>query len=369
MMKVILAPDSFKHCLRAEEICRYLAEGLAGAEVLAIPLADGGEGTLEAAEAVRPQGKRITVPVSGPLGKMVDAAFFLDDGTAVIESAAACGLELIRPEERDPRRATTSGVGELIAHAAAHRAKRCMIGLGGSATVDGGYGMLAALGVKFLDAAGNPLPSAGALSQIAGCDLSALRRDLPALDAAADVENPLCGENGAAEVFGPQKGADPETVRELSAALERYQTIVSQAFSKPLSAPGDGAAGGLGFALRMLGARRESGAELLLQWSDFDRKIRGASLVITGEGRSDMQTLQGKLPLIVARHARNAGVPAILVSGSVALDSFDALSEEFAAVISLCHEPEELSAALTSAPENLRRIGRNILQFWRAAQR
>ena len=367
-MKVILAPDSFKHCLRSGEICRYLAEGLAGADVLAMPLADGGEGTLEAAAAARPGGERISVTVAGPFGSPVKAAFFLDDGGAVIESAAACGLELIRPEERNPRLATTLGVGELIAHAAQHHARRCMIGLGGSATVDGGYGMLAALGVKFLDASGRALPPAGALERIAGCDPAGLRQDLPELDAAADVENPLCGPEGAAPVFGPQKGADPAMVRELSAALERYQKIVSEAFGKPLSAPGDGAAGGLGFALRMLGAKRESGAELMLQWSGFDRKIRGASLVITGEGRSDAQTLQGKLPYIVAQHAKKAKIPVVLVSGAVAQDSFEVLQKEFAAVISLCHEPEDLPAALASAPENLRRIGRNLYQLWKAAE-
>ena len=236
--------------------------------------------------------------------------------------------------------------------------------------------MLQGMGAIFFDSSNEQIFEA-----IGGIDLPRIKRcdmEIPLrllngreLIICSDVQNPLCGPDGAAYVFAPQKGATPEQLIELDRNLEYFFNLLKeQCFCQTCSNPGDGAAGGTGFALQeILHGKICSGGEYLLKLADFPRYAAQADILITGEGRSDMQTLQGKLPLIVARHARNAGVPAILVSGSVALDSFDALSEEFAAVISLCHEPEELSAALTSAPENLRRIGRNILQFWRAAQR
>ncbi len=351
-MKILLAFDSFKHCLRAREVCCHvhagIAEELPDAEILDIPLADGGEGTVEAACSIAGK-KPVMFPVTGPLGERRDAPVLLDGDLAIMEVASACGIEFVPPEKRNPLVTSTYGVGELLNHLLARGVRRCVVGLGGSATVDGGIGMLRAMGARFSDAEGKETTE---LMQAVSV------RDLPQLDMeillASDVDNLLTGPRGAARVFGPQKGATPEMAADLDRALARYRDAFGAA-----EMPGDGAAGGLGFAFRMLGAQRTSGAEWMLEYAGFDQHLKGADLVITGEGRSDDQTADGKLPWITAGHAEKAGVPAMLLSGALGGGS-EILRTRFAALSSLASGPATLEECILHAPEELFRQGRNL---------
>ena len=359
-MKIVLAFDSFKHCMRADDVCRCVRDGILStvpsAEVLSFPLADGGEGTVEA--ACRIAGKMpVQITVTGPLGERRMAPVLLDEGLAVMEVASACGIEWVRPEDRDPMRTTTFGVGEMLREIAVQGNRRCVIGLGGSATVDGGIGMLRALGGRFYDSSGRETDS---LTDVAGMELPP---ELPEIEIllASDVENLLCGPRGAAAVFGPQKGANPADIPVLDAALHRLQKLFGAE-----DLPGDGAAGGLGFAFRMLGAKRTSGARWLLQYAGFAEALAGADLVITGEGCSDGQTAEGKLPWIVAEYAERSGVPVLLLSGALG-EGYDVLESRFAALCSLSAGPGTLEAALQSAPQQLRRQGRNIANLLASA--
>ena len=351
-MKFVLAFDSFKHCLRAGEVCRFAADGirsaLPSAEILEIPLADGGEGTVDA--ACLAAGKTpAQIPVTGPLGEKRIAAVLQDGNLAVMEVASACGIEFVPPERRNPLETTTFGVGELVRELARRGVRKCVVGLGGSATVDGGIGLLRALGMKFWDASGRETDSL--LRAVKAGSVP----DLPMeICVASDVENGLTGSCGAAKVFGPQKGATPEMAEALDKALERFLTLFGAE-----SAPGDGAAGGLGFAFRMLGAKRMSGAGWMLEYTDFDRKIKGADLVVTGEGASDFQTADGKLPWVVAGHAAASGIPAALVSGNLG-KGYEMLGGRFVSMSSLASGPRTLEECLRSAPEELRRVGRNL---------
>ena len=363
-MKFVIAPDSFKNCLRAPEICLRLAAGIRSsapeAELVLLPLADGGEGTTEAA-AEAAGGELHTAAVTGPFGEPVKApCAILPDGSAVFEMAAASGLELA-DGRLDPLRATTFGTGELFRYLLDLGVRDFVIGIGGSATVDGGAGMLQALGVKLFDRSGSRLPpgaGGGALPEVARIDASGLdpRLAKSRIRIASDVTNPLCGALGAAPVFGPQKGASPDQVKLLDAALAHWAALCGD----DGTTPGDGAAGGLGFALRkMLGGKMESGAELMLELVDFDRRAAGADFILTGEGRSDNQSLAGKLPGVVARHARRLGIPALLVSGALGPGA-EELEKEFAACFSIASGPGSLPEALAAAPRNLTRIGRAI---------
>ena len=369
-MKIILAFDSYKNCMRSAEICRHVAAGIhtvfPAAEVVSIPLSDGGEGFVEAAAAASPTAGVRSFPATDALGRPVTARAVFDQGTAIVECASCCGIEQLTAAELDPRLTGTAGLGMLLRAVAETAPQRLVVGLGGSATVDGGIGMLQALGVRFYDAAGNRISTGdgNALIRACRCDRSDLVA-LPPLIAASDVTNPLCGSNGAAPVFGPQKGASQELVRELDAALERYAVMLSAAFDRPLSVPGDGAAGGLGFALRMLGAEMVSGAEMLFDWSGFDRRVPGAALLITGEGRSDFQTAAGKLPAAAAQRAARFGVPSVLVSGALG-DGVDRLYDDFLAVMSIAAGPGSLAEALAQTAGNLHRAGANIAGLLKA---
>ena len=352
-MKFVLAFDSFKDCMRAHEVCACVREGVGAAcpeaEVVSVPLADGGEGTVDAVCRIAGREPEMISGITGPLGEKRSVPVMIDGDFAVMEVASACGIELVPKSARDPLKTTTFGVGELLTALRARGVKKCVVGLGGSATVDGGVGMLRALGMKFYDADGretDALVKVARMSPAPPFDMEILL--------ASDVENPLCGERGAARVFGPQKGATPEVVELLSSALARFQKLRGAE-----DVPGDGAAGGLGFAFRMLGAKRTSGAAWLLDFAGFDRKIAGASLVITGEGRSDAQTADGKLPWIVAERAVRAGVPAALVSGALGA-GYEALADRFVSLSSLAPGPLTLAECLQNAPEQLRRQGRNL---------
>ena len=288
------------------------------AEVLEVPLADGGEGTVEALVAAR-GGELVTVTVEGPLGDPVDAAFGLIDGgrTAVVELAAASGLPLLSPGRRDPRVTSTIGFGRLLEAARRRGVRRVIAGIGGSATNDAGAGMAQALGYRLLDAGGADLPPGGlALSRLATIDSSAVDPSWRAIDVevAVDVTNPLTGPEGASAVYGPQKGATPFMVRELDEALSRFAQVIGPEIA---AQPGAGAAGGAGAGLMyFLGARLRRGAPLVVDASGLDQALTDARAVFTGEGRVDAQTAYGKGPVEVARRARAAGVQAVLIAGS-----------------------------------------------------
>jgi glycerate 2-kinase len=322
MSHVLVAPDKFKGTLTAAQVAGHLAAGLGqtrpGLGVVQVPVADGGDGTVDAAEAAGY--RRIEMGVRGPTGNAITAAFAFADGTAVIEAAAASGLALLPDGELAPLTAHTRGVGELILTAARMRAKRIVLGLGGVATTDGGSGMARAFGARLLDSAGAELPpGGGALARLARLDLSKLR-DLSGIEfvVANDVDNPLLGPHGAAAVYAPQKGATPADVAVLEEGLARWADVVEN--SELPGAPfrdvaGAGAAGGLGFAaLAFLGATMRPGIELILDLISFGAHLENASLVITGEGALDAQSLHGKAPVGVAR-ATGPGIPVVAVCG------------------------------------------------------
>jgi len=325
-MRIVVAPQEFKGTLTAQEAAEAMAEGarraLPDATVDVLPLADGGPGTVSAIVAAT-DGELRKTAVTGPMGGAVEAKWgLLPDGTAVIEMSAAAGLVLVPEEEREPRLATTFGVGELILAALDAGSRRIVIGLGGSATNDGGAGMAQALGVRLLDAEGMDLPDGG--GQLGRLD----RIDAAGLDpriaeckiiGATDVRNPLCGPKGASLLYGPQKGATPETARELDSALKKYATIIQRDLKKSVAdIEGAGSAGGLGAGLlAFLGAELQPGFEVVADAIGFRKRIRGASVVVTGEGRLDEQTGYGKTVSGIISMAAAANVPVLVIPGSL----------------------------------------------------
>ncbi len=315
---MLCAPGSFKGTLPAGAAAAAMARGAAGAvpglECDRCPVADGGEGSLDVlAEALR--GRRVRLEVTGPLGDPVAASYLLCDGpSAVVELAQASGMTLVPADRRDPARTTTFGTGELVADAARRGCREVVVCLGGSATVDGGTGLAQALGVTFLDGRGRPIAlplCGGRLDEIECFEPGG---PLPRLRAACDVNNPLCGPHGAAEVYGPQKGASPDQVRRLAASLRRLAALAPWA----AELPGSGAAGGAGFGLAAFcGATLERGSDLVLEAVGFARRLRGADLVLTGEGCLDGQTVAGKAVAAVARAAAARGVPCVAIVGRV----------------------------------------------------
>jgi glycerate kinase len=328
-MRIVVAPNAFKGSLSALEAAEAIAEGVRVAardvELVLVPIADGGDGTVDALVAGT-RGERRTLRVRAPLGDPVDAEYgLIDDGsTAVIEMAKASGLALVPKEKRDPRISTTYGVGELLQHAYDAGARHFTVGIGGSATNDGGAGMAQALGYHLLDENGLELPPGGlALKRLARIHVGGVHANWKEaeVDVACDVTNPLTGPRGASAVYGPQKGATPEMVVELDAALHHFAEIIRRDLGVDVEQlPGAGAAGGLGAGLvAFVGARLQPGAEMVMEALHLDERLMGAQLVITGEGRLDSQTARfGKGPAAVARHARNAGIPVVAIGGSVA---------------------------------------------------
>lgn len=326
-LRVVIAPDSFKGSLPAAAVAEALAAGIARvwpqAEILCKPVADGGEGTVDA--LVNATGGRfVETEATGPLGERVRARWGIlgDDATAVVEAAAASGLGLVPPEQRDPRRATSRGTGELIRAALDAGCRRIIVGLGGSATNDGGAGMARALGARLLDRSGRELPEGGAaLTDLDRIDLSGLDPRLAEAEivGAADVTNPLLGPHGASAVFGPQKGASPADVALLEAALARYADVLARETGRDVRhVPGAGAAGGLGAGLlAFCGASLRSGADVVLEAVGLEDAVRPAALVVTGEGKLDGQTAFGKAPLAVARLAKRHGKPVVAVAGAL----------------------------------------------------
>src|SRR5438477_1187634 len=357
-MRIVIAPNAFKGSLSALEAADAIAEGVRAAapdaDLVLVPIADGGDGTVDAL-VVATEGERRSLRVRGPLGDPVDAGYgVIDTGsTAVIEMAKAAGLALVPPAKRDPRITPPHGGGELLQRAYDEGARHFIVGIGGSATNDGGAGMAQALGYHLLDEHGHELPPGGlALKQLARIHAAGVHANWKQaeVDVACDVTNPLTGPSGASAVYGPQKGATPEMVMELDAALKRFAQIIRRDLGRDVEPlPGAGAAGGLGAGLvAFTGARLRPGAEMVMEAIRLDDRIKGADLVMTGEGRLDSQTARfGKGPAVVARHARNAGIPVVGLGGSVADEA--ELSLLFDGVEATVVEPCSLDDAMAQA--------------------
>ncbi len=338
------------------------------AAIREIPIADGGEGTVEAfvAAGATPHVAR----VHGPFGAAVDARYAIDGDSAIIEMASAAGYELLPPNERNARTASTYGVGELIAAALDRGARRIIVGMGGSATNDGGTGMLSALGARFLDAAGKPLePGGAALAHLASIDLSELdsRLSTAEISGASDVENILCGPSGASAVFGPQKGASPEDVAELDAALAHFADVTARTLGvDKRTEASTGAAGGLGFGLAtFLGARLRSGIDVVIEVAGLDRAIAAADLCITGEGRIDSQTVGGKAIVGIARIAQPAGVPVVALCGSLGDGAEEPLARAGVACFPIAERPITEEEAMRDAAHFVERAAARLARLLR----
>ena len=360
-MRIVIAPDSFKGSLSALAVAEAMERGARAvfpdAEVTKIPIADGGEGTVEALVAAT-RGRIMERTVRGPLGEPVRARWgVLGDGeTAVIEMAAASGLPLVPKDRRDPRLTTTYGTGELVRAALDCGLPKLIVGIGGSATNDGGTGFARALGVRFLDATGADLPEGGsALARLARLDLSGLDPRLASAQilVACDVDNPLTGPRGASAVYGPQKGATLEMVQELDLALEHYAAVAQAATHRDVSKlPGAGAAGGLGAGLLFFTpARLRPGVGIVLEATGFDALVRGADLVLTGEGRTDFQTAMGKAPVGVAAAAKKHGVPVVCLAGGLGDGADDVLAKGIDALLATVPQPMPLEEAMARGAE------------------
>ncbi|MBR5231051.1 MAG: glycerate kinase [Clostridia bacterium] len=355
-MKLIFAPDSFKGSLTSINAAARMAEGarrvFPDAQCMLLPMADGGEGTLDA--LILPAGGAMTeMKVTGPHEKEVSAKLgLLPDGTAVVEMAQASGLPLMRGK-RDPMIATSFGTGQLI-RAAAHDGIRILVGIGGSATNDGGMGLLSALGAKFYDENDNLLRGCGAdLIRVRRADLNGIDTQVLAcpMDVLCDVDNPLLGESGATYVYGRQKGADDKMLAELEKGMENYARVLENALGRDISSfPGAGAAGGVGAALcGVLGARRLPGAQTVLDLMGFDEKLQGAAVCFTGEGRMDGQSLKyGKAPVQVAERCKKANVPCIAIVGGIG-EGGQAFCEKGRSVLSIANGPKSLDECLLHA--------------------
>ena len=363
-MRVVIAPDKFKGCLTAAEVADALADGLLSArpdlKVTRFPVADGGDGTVAA--ALSRGYTEVVVEAAGPTGVIGRTTYARRGELAVIELAAVCGLDRLPGGRADPLGATTYGLGTVVRHAITTGVTDIVLGLGGSASTDGGAGLVQALGARLLDDAGRELPAGGAaLAGLARVDLADLQAAVAGVSVvlANDVDNPLLGPRGAAAVFAPQKGATPADVVTLEAALrhwsERVEAQTGPGFS---TAPGAGAAGGTGFAaLALLGAQRRDGIELILELLGFEAVLAGADLVITGEGALDEQTLAGKAPIGVTRAANRAGVPVVAVAGRNDLGPAQLARAGIGAAYSLSALEPDLRRSLAQAAPLLRRIG------------
>ena len=374
-LRIVIAPQAFKQSVGARQAAVAIQNGVRrvvpDAEITLIPVADGGDGTL-AALIDTSGGQYFEAVVSGPLGEPTPARWgVMGDGqTAVIEMALASGLARLADEQRNPRVATTYGTGQLMAAALDAGYTRIIVGLGGSATNDGGTGMAAALGVRFRDADGDDLePGGAALARLASIDLSDVHPGLAdaAIVGATDVTNPLCGDAGASAIFGPQKGATPEMVAELDGCLANLARVIRNDLGIDVAdMPGAGAAGGLGAGLiAFANAGLRSGIDMVCDALDFDRYAAAADLVITGEGRADRSTVFDKAPVGIARRSAAFGVPTLLLAGSLG-PGYDALYEHgIAAIASIAEEPAELASSLERGAELLERAAERAIRLYR----
>lgn len=373
MTKYVVAPDSFKESMTAKEVCDAMEKGIkeadSAAEVIKVPMADGGEGTVDSLVDAT-HGQRVIVEVTGPLGNKISAYYgILGNGTtAVIEMAKASGLEIVEKKKRNPMITTTFGTGELIRDALDHNVKEIIIGLGGSSTNDGGSGMAQALGAKLLDQNNHQIPFGGGnLDKLDKIDISNL--DLRLQDVkiilASDVTNPLIGKDGASRVFGPQKGATPEMVEKLENNLQHYAKIVKRDLNKEVAlVSGAGAAGGLGAGLMAFTTcEMRRGVDLAIEVTKLEEKIRDADYVFTGEGGTDFQTKFGKTPYGVAKLGKKYHKPVISLAGYLG-EGIDSLySEGFTAIFGIIPGACDLSTALKNGPSNVARTTENIVRL------
>ncbi|MBX7442412.1 MULTISPECIES: glycerate kinase [unclassified Arthrobacter] len=381
-MRIVIAPDKFKGSLSAPEVCSHLEKGLQRAagtahnsnlEVVRIPVADGGEGTLDA--AVGSGFTRRTATVTGPTGEPVEAEFAVRGHEAVIEMATASGLALVpsvrkgsRPDSADAAAASSLGTGQLIRAALDAGCRRIVLGVGGSANTDGGAGLLQGLGARFLDARNNELPPGGAaLANLHSIDFTDFEPRLvdTRFVLASDVDNPLLGAQGAAAVFGPQKGATPQDVGMLDAALARFVEVLAREIGfravKAAEAPGAGAAGGVGYAaIAVLAATRRPGIDVVLEFTGLADRLAGADLVVTGEGSLDEQSLLGKTPMGVARAAAAQGVPVVAVCGRTTLGQSQAAAAGFEDVYALTELESDVNRCIAEAGQLLEQLGTQI---------
>tara|TARA_R110001583_G_scaffold16561_22_gene68001 strand:- start:12761 stop:13903 length:1143 start_codon:yes stop_codon:yes gene_type:complete len=369
MMKIVIAPDSFKESLDALAVATCIENGFSQifkeAEYIKLPLADGGEGTVDVLLNAL-QGEKKFNQVCGPLKTLVNAHWALVDNnsTALIEVAQASGLDLLNPSQRDPEMATSFGTGELIKYALDLGATKIILGLGGSATNDAGAGIVQALGGKLLDAQGKSIEAGGlALQKLQSIDLTEVDPRCKTVEfiVACDVDNPLCGKNGASYIFGPQKGANEQTVQLLDSALYNFAEIVSGIINiNHAETPGFGAAGGIPLGLSLLfNLQIKPGIEMVLDAVGADEVLKGADLVITGEGQMDNQTLQGKTPYGIAKRAQAHGIPVIAIAGSLGQE-VEALYPKISGVFGTVRSPQTLQQVLLEADKNLTRTARNI---------
>lgn len=370
MRKIIIIPDSFKGTLSSSDACDIMADAarkiFPQAEIIPIPIADGGEGTVDAILSAV-SGKKVHVLVKGPLFDEVDADYgLLPDRTAVIEMAAASGLPLMG-NSKAVDAATTYGVGELMRNALDHGARRILLGLGGSATNDGGCGAAAAIGAVFKDTNGNAfIPTGSTLHRIASVDVKPIEHALKGIhvEAMCDVDNPLCGENGASFVFAPQKGADGHMVRLLDDGLRHFAEVIVHELGKGIDIPGAGAAGGMGAGVvAFFNGRLVRGIDTILDLTHFDELLSDADIVFTGEGRFDRQSLMGKAVGGIAQHTKKAGVPLICVAGALGEDMEYAYQSGITAAFSINREPLPFEEAAGKTRENLSRTTENILRL------
>lgn len=372
----IIAPDSFKESMTAKQAGKAIARGFKtiygdAINTVTIPMADGGEGTMQSlADALH--GKVYKQIITGPLGEKVEAAYAIstDRSTAIIEMAEASGLALIPPSKRNPLITTTYGTGELIKAALEQGVSKIILGIGGSATNDGGAGMIAALGGRFHTSTGEIIPQGGAtLADVVSLDLMNVDPRLKETEmfVACDVTNPLLGPNGASAVYGPQKGATAEMVKELDQALENFHNVLLKETGKNVKdIPGAGAAGGLGAGLlACCDATLQKGIDIVLKETEFERKLKSASLVITGEGKLDDQTIYGKTPIGVAKAAKEKNVPVIALCGTLG-NGYEAVYDHgIDAVFSIARGPGTLDEALQTGEENLQELARNVASMLR----
>ncbi|MBE0067971.1 glycerate kinase [Thermoanaerobacterium thermosaccharolyticum] len=371
-MKILVAPDSFKGSLSSKEVLKAISEGIRraiDAEIEGVLIADGGEGTVDALIASL-GGRIVDVDVVGPLGNVVKSFFgILNDGTAVIEMAASSGLSLVPNDMRNPLITTTYGVGQLIKEALDAGCRKFIIGVGGSATNDGGAGMIQALGVKLLDEDGKDIPYGGGnLHKLKKVDISSIDKRVyeSSFIVASDVTNPLCGEYGASAVYGPQKGATPEMVEILDRNLKHYSSVIKETLGKDFSdVPGAGAAGGLGFSLMtFLNAKIKSGIDIVMEASNIDKKIKSCDIVITGEGNTDFQTAYGKAPAGIARIAKKYGKPVVILSGGLGKNYKNLYDVGVTSMFSIVDRPMTLQEAMINAKKLISDRAEDIIRIF-----
>jgi glycerate 2-kinase len=371
-MKIVIAPDSFKGSLSAKEVANSIENGIKkvikDAEIIKIPMADGGEGTVQSL-VDGTGGKIIKVKVHDPLMRSIESFYGIlgDEKTAVIEMAAASGLPLISVDERNPMKTTTYGTGELIKHAIDMGCRNIIIGIGGSATNDGGAGMVKALGAKLLDKNNEEIDFGGeGLRSLHSIDISSMDERIKEcnITAACDVDNPLCGEKGASYVFGPQKGADKEMVRKLDEYLLNFANVIKNDLDIDIKdVPGAGAAGGLGGGLlTFLNANLKRGIDIVIETTNLENNLENADFVITGEGMIDFQTAFGKTPFGVAKAAKKFNIPVIAIAGGIGRDANTLYEKGFNSIFSIVDKPMSLKEAMDKGSILLEETAERIMR-------